>query len=363
MKTGLALPELAKQIKREHKEAHDFRAPTTKFHYQSDADRGFIRFKVDKKNYEAYPTNHCLRQIGARVGIPSQYVDKMRGGHCPLLADNINWWWKNTPEKRMLRTLCNGSTVARAFLSEVYRPLDNFDLAEVVLPVLNDAGCEILSSQITETRMYIQAATPRLEADLARVAEGRKTGSHTRVNDPVQAGIVISNSEVGSGALKVEPMLYRLVCLNGLVLAQAIRKFHIGKRSDPMFELDQAAEYYSDATRQLDDKAFWSKVRDVVTGIFDKGRFQNVVEKFASTKEQKINGIEAVEEITQRFQLRENEKEGVLNHLIEGGDLSLFGLINAVTAASSDIEDYDRAVDFERFGGEIMELPRNVWNS
>src|SRR5262245_47170613 len=147
MKTGLALPELAKQIKRERDEAKDFRALTTHFHYEPDQDRGFVRFKVVGKKYEVTPTNHCLRQIGASCGIPAPYVDKMRGEHSSLLAANINWWWNNTPEKRMLRTLINGQQIGRAFVSEVYRPLDNFDLAEVVLPVLSDAGCEVLSSQ------------------------------------------------------------------------------------------------------------------------------------------------------------------------------------------------------------------------
>lgn len=30
--------------------------------------------------------------------------------------------------------------------------------------------------------------------------------------DIVQAGFVVSNSEIGLGALKVEPLVYRLIC-------------------------------------------------------------------------------------------------------------------------------------------------------
>ena len=49
------------------------------------------------------------------------------------LATNVNEWFHNKPERRMIRTL-DGQ--ARAFLSDRYRRLDNYDLASTVLPIL-----------------------------------------------------------------------------------------------------------------------------------------------------------------------------------------------------------------------------------
>ena len=37
----------------------------------------------------------------------------------------------------------------------------------------------------------------------------------------------------------------------------------------------------------------------------------------------------------------------MLRHLISGGDLSGYGLVNAVTHYSQEVGDYDRATDFE----------------
>ena len=37
-----------------------------------------------------------------------------------------------------------------------------------------------------------------------------------------------------------------------------------------------------------------------------------------------------------------------------GSDVSSYGLINAVTRASQDVEDYNRATDLERIGGELL---------
>lgn len=362
MKQGKDLTTLAKQIKHEHEAKHDFRVPTNKLHYTAltgEANNGLVQFKVKGKAHQVQPNNLCLRQIGERAGIPSKYVQRMREDAPQLLATNINHWWHNQPEKRMLRTLMNGESIGRAFVSDSYRPLDNYDLAEVVLPKLQDIGCEVLSSEITERRLYIQAATPRIELDLNAL---RKAGTKLQDVDPVQAGICISNSEVSEGALAMDQLLWRLSCLNGMVAARVMRRTHIGRRSDPIFELEDATEYYSDRTKQLDDQVLWNKVRDVVDALFDLGRFTTLCEKFAGAASVRISGTEAVEEITRRFDLVEAEKNSVLNHLIEGGELNVFGLANAVTRASTDVESYDRAVELERIGGEIIELPPTVWS-
>ena len=61
------------------------------------------------------------------------------------------------------------------------------------------------------------------------------------------------------------------------------------------------------------------------------------------------------------FGLNEAEGKSVLKQLANGGDLSRFGLYNAITAASQTVEDYDRATDLERIGAQVIELPANQW--
>jgi hypothetical protein len=101
----------------------------------------------------------------------------------------------------MLRTL-DGKV--RAVLSERYRRLDNFDLAEqrAAHPAGQLPEVRFESVELTETRMYLKCVTPRLKYEMAP-------------GDVVQAGVVISNSEVGQGTLSVQPLLFRLVCRNG----------------------------------------------------------------------------------------------------------------------------------------------------
>jgi hypothetical protein len=360
MKQGQTLGDLAKQIKAEHEAKHDFVAPTNRLHFAPTGPLGTVEWRVGKASHEAAPTRHCLRQICERSGIPSKYADRMlgeHGEHAALLAENINYWWKHAPEKRMLRTLMNGANHARAFVSDIYRPLDNHDLADIILPKLAEVGCEVISAQVTETRLYIQAATPRMELDLNKL---RQSGVKLSDVDPVQAGIVISNSEVGAGSLALDQLLYKLSCFNGMIAGRLMRRHHVGRRNEG--DIDEAAEYYSDKTKEMDDRVFWNKVRDVVDGIFTMSRFETLCQKFADAASVRISGSEAVEEVTKRYQLVESEKNSILNHLIEGGELNVFGLVNAVTRASSDVESYDRAVELERIGGEIIELPAKTWS-
>ena len=71
--------------------------------------------------------------------------------------------------------------------------------------------------------------------------------------------------------------------------------------------------------------------------------------------------VKSVEVLADRYLLNDNERAGVLRHLITQGDLSGYGLVNAVTHYSEEVEDYDRATEFEAIGGKLIELPSKEW--
>lgn len=59
----------------------------------------------------------------------------------------------------------------------------------------------------------------------------------------------------------------------------------------------------------------------------------------------------------------EKEGAGILSHLIAGGDLSLYGLSNAVTRFSQDVKSYDRATELEAAGYDVLTLSPAIWKS
>ena len=346
MKQGKELVELAVELQRQAESKRDFVADTRQIEVVTVNRIPNIILKGLEEMFE--PNSHCHGQLAQRVQIPQKYYDRMKDSAPDLLAVNLNHWFRANPEKRMVRTL-DGR--ARAFLSDKYRPLDNFDLAEAALPMIKEFGCEVKSCEVTETRFYIKAVTEKIQAEV-------------KVGDIVQAGIAITNSEVGAGSLKVEPLVYRLKCRNGMICADyGMKKYHIGGIGARDFE--GAAEFFRTETRIADDKAFFLKVQDTVRGALDKVTFEQIVDKFREAAQQTFNTdpVQVVEEVAKRFTLSDTERGSVLNHLIREGDLSKWGLANAVTRTSQDIESYDRATEFETLGSTIIELPKKEWSA
>lgn len=283
-----------------------------------------------------------------KLKIPFAYFERMRTEQAPLLDRNVDTWLHHEPELRMVRTL-DGQ--ARAFLSDRYRRLDNYDLCDHVLPMLlelPDARFE--STELTATRLYLKVVTPRVNIEI-------------QPGDIIQAGVVISNSEVGQGTLSVQPLVYRLICKNGLIAAdRAMRKTHVGRLSDASLE---EVTMFKDDTLQAEDKAFFLKVRDVVEAAVSEATFHQIAEKMRRTMGIRLNGdpVRTIDVVGTRYLLNESERSGLLRHLIEGGDLSGYGLVNAVTHFANEVNDYDRATEFEALGGKLIEQSKAEWDT
>ena len=50
-----------------------------------------------------------------------------------------------------------------------------------------------------------------------------------------------------------------------------------------------------------------------------------------------------------------------MRYLIEGRELTAYGMSNAIARASQDVENYERSTDLERLGGSVIELPKVEW--
>lgn len=346
---GLNLVQLAKEITRIENSKKDYVAPTGKLEMIPVHGEG-VALEIENGRRERYGIGSIAHeQIGDRLGIPRRYYEKMRAEAPELLARNVNTWFERQPEKRLVRTL-DGNV--RAFLSDRYRPLDNYMVAEAALPVLmGQSGIEVKSCGLTEKRLYIQAVTPKISGEV-------------KPGDLIQAGIVISNSEVGCGSVRVEPMLYRLVCSNGMITGHSLKKYHVGRKID--VEDVTSYELFEAETVEADNKAFMLKVRDIVRSAFDQLRFGQEIRRLKDAAEEKIEKgriEDVVEETTKRFSLSQKEGESVLHNLIEGADLSKYGVANSITALANELEDYDRAVELERIGGKFIDLAPGEWRA
>jgi len=343
MKPGRPLDELAREIMRQAETKKDFLAPSQQLRMNASP----LQLTVGEQGaFDVKPVAH--QQIGDRLGIPKRYYDKCLADSPGLLADNVNHWLAKRKESRLVRCL-DGNV--RAFLSDSYRPLDNFDLAEAVFPALKEVQAEVISADVTDTRFYIKAVTPRLEGEV-------------RVGDTVQGGLAIFNSEVGLGSLRIEHLLYRLVCLNGMIAAKLLRKTHVGQAHRGLDELSNAVEHWQTDTQRASQTAFWLQVRDTIKASLSQESFDDLLSRVRGAADDpiQINPIKAVELLAKQHTLSDEEQGGVLRHLMTNGDMTRWGLTNAITRTSQDVESYDRATELEVLGGKIIELPRTEWD-
>jgi hypothetical protein len=341
MLNGISLEPLARQIEGNRHLKRDLVADTASLEMRVDSD-GQTALEVDGQGqFPILPLAHD--QIGARLNIPAKYYGRMRVDAPELLAANVTGWFHKAPERRMLRTL--GGDL-RAFLSNRYMRTEHEEIAEVALPILAELpNVQIVSSELTERRLYIQFVVPGTQAEI-------------KVGDVVQAGGIISNSEVGCGAVAVSGLLWRLICLNGMKTGDAYRRAHIGREVQDAGEVE-----WADDTRRSDDKTVLLKVRDMVQAVVDETRFLAQVEKLKVLAGARVTGnpIKAVEVLANKVNATEGERGGILRTLIEGGDPSAWGLINAITAQAHTAKDYDRAVELEAAGGSLVEMPAYDW--
>lgn len=341
MRPGRTLPELAAEIERRRRGKLDLLADTRELTFRT----GAAGSELEIGERGSLPLRELAHeQVADHLEIPRRYYGRLRERHRELLDRSVNTLFREAASRRLVRTL-DGQV--RAFLSDRYRRLDHDDLCEAVLPVLAAIpDVTFPSVEVTETHLYLKAVAPRVAGEV-------------RPGDIVQAGVVVSNSEVGMGALVIRPLVFRLVCENGMIVDDALRRHHVGRH----IEAAGDGRFYGDETLRADDRAFWLKVRDLVGAAVTESRFASVLDRLrrAATSPEMSDPSSGVRELSRRFGISAGEQGSILRHLTLGGDLTRYGAVNAVTRASQDAPAYDRATELEAIGGSILEMDTRTW--
>ena len=352
MGKGRNLNDVIIELEKQNTAKEDYIAPARGMRMWDDGNTFEINHLKSKEKMSFKSTKVLHRQIGNALNIPAKYYDLMQEQKPELLARNVNTWFMDMkPESSfMLRSFqYPDESIGRALLSAYYRRIDNLMIAETVLPLFaGSSQFEVVSCEVTERKLYFKIVNKRLEADVA-------------VGDTVQAGVIVTNSEVGMGAVSVQPFIYRLVCSNGMVVTEmGNRKTHVGR---PQEAIENSFEIYTSETQEAEDKALALRIRDQAKVAIDQAMFNRVVTYLKTSKKESIAGDpgEVIKLTGKVYDLNGKEQTGILRHLVEGGDLSKYGLANAVTRTSQDIADYDRATELEGIGWKVATMEPDLW--
>jgi hypothetical protein len=357
---GLELEALLKLLADQKERSRDFVARPSAI--EAVAGNNGVNLHVKGAGLFA-PTSWASSQLASVTDIPKAYYDRIAQENPSLLADAVNHGISRLDGSRVVRTV--GETV-RAVVSDRYFALDSFDLLRETLPTLYSGGFQVQESEISDRRLYVRAVSPRTTTDV-------------RKGDPVQFGVSISTSDVGGGALKVEPFFYRLACLNGMVLEQtlaekgreerrkmALRRNHNGGRIE--FEGDTFLEFLTDETREKKAAAIFSETRDMIRGLSDTERFRELVERMQTAANREItnNNVETVvaRAMSATSVVGKEIQADIIGELLrgnQGAGFTQWGLANSFTAQAHKTDDSDRADALMRAGGRIINLTESEW--
>ena len=182
--------------------------------------------------------------------------------------------------------------------------------------------------------------------------------------DTVQAGVIISNSETGQGSVCIQPLIYRLVCSNGMVVNDAtdaeVRRIHKGRA----YMTDAPFQIHAQESLTASDGDFISKLQNTVRTAIDEAKLLQVLGKMRESKEMPLNteNLPQLIKLTgASFKVHEDEQEGIMRHLVADQDFTLYGLANAITRYSQDVPSYDRATKLEGIGYNVLNMPRDLF--
>lgn len=346
MKQGNSVLEIRNILEYQNTVKHDYDVSPYRLNMTDDA-----KLTVRGLNVEPFCCTQTFHnQMAEKLNIPIRYYNRMLDRKPSLLAENVNRWLHDDACSRhfTLRTFQEetGNT-ARALLSDRYRIVDHIEVSDTVFGALAGVeGLEMASAGLTEDRVYYKYVFPKIQGEI-------------RKGDIVQAGFVITNSETGLGACSIMPLIFRLVCTNGLVIGSAtetFRKFHIGKRRN----LENDINIYDNP---YDDGLLVAKIDSFIRDRLNDDSFKVYFDAMTAATEAKaeVDSKTLIERSVKKFGLTEAEGKIVLGHYENDGDRTLYGLANAFTRASQDIADYGRASEFEALGWSVLKTSRSEW--
>lgn len=305
------------------------------------------------------PTAVADEGIAGRLDIPVGYLKRLRAERPDLYDANVNGWLHGalasegkTPDPRsfLIRAFRGDDGedgIARAFLSDRYGFVDNLDVLMATLQGIRDAGVEVQvrSADLTDRRMVVRVECPAVTALAPRLLEGYRSpwNGQTGADNPlVSAGFRFTNSETGGGAYAIVPEVTVQICKNGMTLQkEALRKIHFGT------QLNEGVVQWGQDTQEKSLQLVSMQTRDAVKTFLSEEYLNGAVERLSAEAGEEVGGIDEVKDVVKPLRFSDSQVDDILGFFVKGGQMTVGGVVNAITAYSQTVDDGDVAYDLE----------------
>ncbi|MFS0921519.1 DUF932 domain-containing protein [Brevibacillus sp. 179-C 1.1 NHS] len=316
------------ELNRQAQQKEDFVVPANQVRMRDD---GHFTFQTLFTNATASPaTEWAENQMYQKLELPARFMRR-----CPsdLRATNFNYFAERLPgeEEWLLRTYRSRSEqlgpMIRGALSKDYSRFDDDQFLGMIESMIGTEEDHRISYWYRDERgMHLRIVFPDLTRNIGRTLEGRP--------DVHMVGVHLSNSEVGARSVTIQPMVYRLVCSNGLMRwtndGDVFKQRHIHLREKEMYA--RVAEAFTSAVKAGDD----------------------MLERALAAKEVKVeNPLDFIKTLAKDKKYSQSMTDTITsNYMIEPGD-NLFYVMQAMTRAAQTLQG-DARVELEQDAGELL---------
>ena len=264
-----------------------------------------------------------LSNLLGRLGAPVEFIrDRLPA---PLQLATVNYLLSQ-PDKALQGTLRLRGDEVTAMVSDRYCPLDAADLVQTIRDALVHHGA------VNEVRVR-SVATGMV--DVVRLVFPSEQQA-IKVGDVTALGLDISSSSFGRSAVHIRGLLWRLVCTNGLRVAERQGGFSFRHVGD---------------TQRLKDG-----IREAIPtclaharGVMDQWR--GAVTVMVESVEELINNMRELTMVERKLVTDELNADLGLAALPERADV--YSLVNAVTGAARQLEPV-RRLEVESLAGSLL---------
>ena len=334
-------------------EKKDFAAPFSQTRYSFD--RGAIRLHLGD-DFE-FPVNaHFRRQFSLSLapGLNQYGEFLLENEEAELFCRNHNELLRNQPADRkgMIRTIKNGMPQhARAWLSDAYQRIDDDLMFNAAMPVIAEHRSQFrtLGGQRTDERTFLKIVT---REPVLTIRDRR-----------FFAGFIMSNSEVGNGTMSFSAFFTDSFCENGCIFSKMrvadLRMVHRGSR------------LRTDFGELMDDRLTAAKEAELTEAIGRAARIacssqhhNEVARLIQEAEERKLTGdpVEVLEGVGKRLKLTESEIKQLSVHY-RPEEPNALGVNSAITRVAQESTSYERRIELEKAGGDILTMPQKTWDA
>jgi hypothetical protein len=282
--------------------------------------------------------DHALRQVSERLGIPTKYVNQLRGSDWgrDLIAKNINEHTHHADrgDKVLVRSV--GDQV-RGVLSASYRTDDSRPALDALIGVARDVNAVICDGDALDVRTSIKMVI----AEPVELFPG----------EFAVFGLDYRNSDYGAGARELSGFILRLLCLNGAVTTSSFRRVHLGARIQDEVE-------YSTRTRRLNADFTASAARDMARAMLGPESVAKMVDQVRTANAAALDPDAAIASI--KKSVNKDEQKLIVDkynspdvELLPPGNTK-WRFSNAISWLAGGVEDAGRKLELQSLAGEVL---------